>query len=1161
MSSALCQWLEKLGLAQYSDRFEADDIDLDVIPSLSEQDLEKLGVSMGHRKRLLKAIAELNGAPSSSVASDTMAVAPGGPSLRTTNNLSPRAYTPKHLADKILQSKSALEGERKQVTVLFADVKGSMELAEQLDPEQWHTILDRFFAILTDGVHRFEGTVNQYTGDGIMALFGAPIAHEDHAQRACYAALHLRDEIARYATEVKREYGVGFSARMGLNSGDVVVGRIGDDLRMDYTAQGQTVGLAQRMEALASPDTCYLTGATTALVQGYFALEDLGDFQVKGVRAPVRVHRLAGAGAARTRLDVSRARGLTRFVGRDTDMATLEAALEQAQAGHGQVVGVVAEAGTGKSRLCFEFTEHCRARGMIVNEGHAVAHGKNIPYLPMLQVFRGYYGITEQDDDRTAREKIAGRMLLLDDTFRDVLPVLFEFFGVPDPDRPVPRMDPEAKQRQLFAVLRRLVQGADPRIGAESRVTLIEDLHWFDAGSEAFLEQWVDALAGSSGFLLVNFRPEYRAGWMQKSYYHQLPLAPLGPDATRKLLEDLLGTDPSARGLAETIHARTGGNPFFTEEAVQSLIESGHLQGMRGNYRLVTPIERLTVPASVQAVLAARIDRLPERETQVLQTAAVIGREFAEPILYASAEVPEGELRAALAALKAHEFVYEQTLYPVAEYAFKHPLTQEVALGSQLHERRRRTHAAVARATESAHAAKLDEQAALLAHHWEEAGEGLIAARWHRRAAGWVGRNDPVQGVRHMQRVLALTDGLGASEECGQLRFDACTSLLSLGWRVGLSAEEAEAIFAEGRELAALAGSVDKAIALRVGYGATLGFRGNLRRYHELTREAVDLIDDSTSRGPAATALAPGLGYASFLLGRLAEAQQLNRRAVALAAGDPNAGVESVGFSVWGQALQADAECTAYLGCLAEAQEIVRQAIQVSRSHNLPEALAWGLGVLVTVRHYVGEYADQSAADRSAEEARRCALEAVQIAERVGSPFSRSHAYRVLGVAHMLHGAWNEASVVLEEALALAREHSGLEYESNMLALVSRAYLGANDTAGARVRAVEAIACAHTQGALFFECSAELALARALRADLGGAASDEIERCLTGALHLVGETGGRVLEPQIIEEQARLAALRGDRAAAAAELQRAHALYVEIGATGHAERLRKELGS
>src|SRR5437016_6982590 len=373
----------------------------------------------------------------------------------------PRTYTPQHLAEKMLTSRAALEGERKQVTVLFADVKGSMELAEQLDAEAWSAIMQRFFRILADGVERFEGFVDKFTGDGIMALFGAPIAHEDHAQRACFAALHLRDEIARYATEVKREHGVGFSTRMGIHSGEVVVGTIGDDLRMSYTAQGHTVGLAQRMEALASPDTCYLTAATAALVGGYLQLEDLGDFRVKGVTEPIRVHRLVGAGAATTRLDVSRARGLSRFVGRDADMATLEAALAEAQPGHGQGVGVAAAAGTGKSRLCWEFAERCRARGITVNEGHAVAHGRSIPYLPVLEVCRAYYGIDDRDDDATVRDKIAGRLLLLDEGFREVLPVMFEFFRVPDPERPVPRMDPEAKQRQIFAALRKLIQRSE----------------------------------------------------------------------------------------------------------------------------------------------------------------------------------------------------------------------------------------------------------------------------------------------------------------------------------------------------------------------------------------------------------------------------------------------------------------------------------------------------------------------------------------------------------------------------------------------------------------------------------------------------------------------------------------------------------------------------
>ena len=314
-------------------------------------------------------------------------------------------------------------------------------------------------------------------------------------------------------------------------------------------------------------------------------------------------------------------------------------------------------------------------------------------------------------------------------------------------------------------------------------VTLIEDLHWLDAASAEFLEHMVDARAGSRSLLLVNFRPEYRADWMQKSWYRQIPLTPLGREAIAELLADLLGNDPSLAGLAGPIHARTGGNPFFTEEVAQSLIESGHLAGTRGAYRLVTPIERLEVPATVQAVLAARIDRLPEREKRLLQVASVIGKDFAEPLLAEVAELPAEELKAALAALRRAEFIHEQALYPVAEYAFKHPLTQEVALGSQLRERRRQVHAAVARAIEQQDAEHLDERAALLAHHWEEAGEALSAARWHRRAAEWVGRTDFAAATHHWGRVRALLRELPDDREAAALGIAACRQLLDMGWR------------------------------------------------------------------------------------------------------------------------------------------------------------------------------------------------------------------------------------------------------------------------------------------------------------------------------------------------------------------------------------------
>ena len=425
----------------------------------------------------------------------------------------PRSYTPDHLAEKIRRAKASLKGERKHVTVLFADVKGSMELAQEIDAERWHRIMDRFFAILSEGVHRFEGTVNKFTGDGIMALFGAPIAHEDHARRACYAALHLTEELARYADELRRAEGLNFSVRMGLNSGEVVVGRIGDDLNVDYTAIGHTVGLAQRMEQLAEPGTAYLTQHTAALVSGYMGLRDLGEFELKGSRDALRVYALEGVGSMRTRLDVARQRGLSRFVGRGDEMAVLQEALAQATAGDGQVVGVVGEAGVGKSRLCYEFAERCRAEGMPVYQGQAVAHGREIPFLPVLEMMRGYFGIAERDDDQAAREKIAGRTLLLDESLGDRLPLLFDFLGVPDPDRPSPTMDADARQRQLFAVVRDLLHARSRRRPA---LILVQDLHWIDRGSEAFLANLMDALPGTRTLLLATYRPEYDASCVKR---------------------------------------------------------------------------------------------------------------------------------------------------------------------------------------------------------------------------------------------------------------------------------------------------------------------------------------------------------------------------------------------------------------------------------------------------------------------------------------------------------------------------------------------------------------------------------------------------------------------------------------------------------------------
>jgi class 3 adenylate cyclase len=638
-----------------------------------------------------------------------------------------RSYTPDRLAERMLAAGRALEGERKLVTVLFADVVGSMELAERLDPEDWRRVMDRCLAILCEGVHRFEGMVDQFTGDGVMALFGAPLAQEDHAARACHAALRLLERLAGFSAELRRGRGLDFAVRIGLNSGEVVTGAMGDDLTLQYTAVGHTVGLAQRVESLAAPNAAFVSQPTAALVGGYFELRDRGVRELKGVREPVRVYELAGLGRLRSRLDAARARGLSRFVGREREMAALESALDRAREGAGEVVGVVGEAGIGKSRLCYEFSERCRRSGIDVWAAQCTARGARQPLLLLRELARSVFGVTDWDTERSVRDKVAGGALLVDPPLEGDLPLILGLLGISGEGFST-RLG-RARGR-LFAMLERLLLGG-PSSGPS--VVVIEELRWIDPPSEAFVKALVGALPATPTLLVASFRPEYGAAWLNKPCYRRLPLEPLDRGSLAALFRDQLGTDPSLAPLAERIAERAGGNPFFVEELLRNLAESGALEGKGGAFRAAAPIDEAAVPATVQSVLAARIDRLSERDKTVLQVAAVIGHQFTEALLKRVTRLDDGELRAALRALVGADLLVKSAA-TAAGYAFKHDLTQEVAYRSELAERRARIHAAVAGALEELHPDRLDEQSGLIAHHFEAAGQTSLAARWSARA-------------------------------------------------------------------------------------------------------------------------------------------------------------------------------------------------------------------------------------------------------------------------------------------------------------------------------------------------------------------------------------------------------------------------------------------
>src|SRR6266849_3370002 len=614
------------------------------------------------------------------------------------------------------QTSEAIEGERKTVTALFADIKGSMELMEDLDPEEARAIIDPALKLMIDAARRYDGYVVQSTGDGIFALFGAPVAHEDHPQRALYAAIRMQEEIKRFAERLRAEKELNLQVRVGANAGEVVVRSIETGQHAEYTPIGHSTSLASRLQTLASPGSIAISEGLRKLVEGYFTLKALGPARIKGTSEPVNVYEVTGLGPLRTRLQRSVGRGLTKFVGREREVDALRHAAEQAKSGRGQIVAAMAEPGVGKSRLYFEFKATSQS-GWMVLETVSVSYGKASGYLPLIDLLRNYFDITTTDDERKRREKVTGRVVALDRSLEDTLPYLFTLLGIVEGDDPLAQMDGQVKKRRTLEAIKRILLRESLN---QPLMVIFEDLHWVDEESEALLNLLADSIGTAKLLLLVNYRPEYSHQWNSKTYYTQLRLDPLGKESADEMLSALLGASPapatqspgahrerssddlqvagrvrahnSLEGLKRVIIERTEGNPFFMEELVQSLFEDGVLQ-RNGTVKLAKSMNALRVPATVQAVIAARIDRLPSAEKELLQTLAVIGREFALSLVR---HIVDGrrddDLNRMLADLQMAEFIYEQPATGDVEYVFKHALTQEVAYSALLIERRKLLH-------------------------------------------------------------------------------------------------------------------------------------------------------------------------------------------------------------------------------------------------------------------------------------------------------------------------------------------------------------------------------------------------------------------------------------------------------------------------------------
>ncbi len=777
-----------------------------------------------------------------------------------------------------------------------------MELMEDLDPEEARAIVDPALRLMIDAVHRYDGYIVQSTGDGIFALFGAPVAHEDHPQRALYAALRMQEDIRRYAEQLRSEGKPPLQVRVGANTGEAVVRSIRTgETHAEYTPIGHSTSLAARMQVLAPIGSIAITGDMQKLVEGYFQTKSLGPTRVKGVSDPVNVYEVTGMGPLRTRLQVAARRGLTKFVGREAELAQMRRALEATREGHGQLVAAMGEPGVGKSRLFFEFKAVAQS-GCLVLEAYSVSHGKASAYLPVIDLLKSYFEIAPEDDERKRREKVAGKVLMLERSLEDTLPYLFALLAIEETAGALAQMDAQIRRRRTLEAIKRLLLRESLN---RPLIVEFEDLHWIDGETQALLDILADAIANARVLMLVNYRPEYRHQWGNRGYYTQLRLDPLGKDSAEEMLAALLGSGPpsSAQGsglplpdqgegrgvgidaLKRLIIERTEGNPFFMEEMVQVLFDQGALV-RNGAVRLTTPLGQLRIPPTVQGILTARIDRLPSAEKQLLQTLAVIGREFPLPLVRGVTQLADDELERMLAGLQTGEFIYEQPAIPDVEYTFKHALTQEVAYNSVLTERRKLLHGQIGAVLEALHSGHLEDHLGELAHHYSRSGNAAKAVEYLRWAA-------------------EQTTARSAYQEAAN----------QLNMALGLLENLAPGPARDGQELALRMALVLPIIAT-VGFRAP-GFKVNLERAHALCSSIGDTV--------TVVRVLHGLRTFYFIGGEFRIARELGKQMLEIAARNPDDSTTYIAnFAVGSTA--------AWMGELRFAREHVERALTIDEN-------------------------------------------------------------------------------------------------------------------------------------------------------------------------------------------------------------------------------------
>ena len=951
---------------------------------------------------------------------------------------SPQGYTPRHLAERILKERAALEGERKQVTVLFADVSGFTRLSERLDPEEVHGLMSRAFELMLAEIHRYEGTVNQFLGDGLMALFGAPVAHEDHARRAALAALGMRSALAAYQGELARTRGIDFRVRMGLNTGLVVVGAIGDNLRMDYTAVGDTTNVAARMQQTAEPGQIALADATRRLIEAHFELRPLGTVTVKNRTEPVVAWSLERARSEAT------PRPLSPLLGRAEALGALERAAEAARTGRGRAVYVVGEPGIGKSRLLLELRQRL-GDSVTWIEGRCLSFGQSTPFLPLTDALRQLFAIADTDSEAQAIDKISRDLEALGDRAHGIAPYLRFSLSLDCGDPAVLGMDPAER---LTRILRATSLLFTLKSQTKPIVMVIEDLHWIDPGSEGYLKTVVDDVAGLAGLLILTWRPTYRSPFNEHTYVSRLVLEPLVDDDALAMVRATLGIHDLPDELAGLIARKAEGNPFFLEEIGRALLETGSVRVDGGRLTLARPAASIVVPNRVQDVIAARIDRLSEDQKRTVQTASVIGREFAFRLLQRVTDAPARAERA-LVELKALEFVYEKAALEDLEYVFKHALTQDVAYESVLHARRRELHARIGAAIEELYAGRLEERVEELAHHFNRGEVWDKAARYARqagdRAAGLCA--DP-KAVEFYERALEALGRLPETPETARLGLDTRLALRAPLWRNG-QLDRLFGVFKDAEALAERHGETDRLDSVYAFFAQYHWAKGEQRPAIQYGRQCLDAAgrrEDLALRVTGHYYLA----WAHFVLGEFPRSLEQSRAILDLLEGPreterlglsglPYCG--ACGLAAWSLLETGDLEgAVAFLdrgdrvaaaaghlystvplatvrgrvlieqGRIPDALRTLEHAVAVCRDKKFVGQLMLALASLSGAYSLLGRHEDAIAAGR----------EGVRIKDEARAPVLRSYHVGAVAEASLAAGRLDEADAAALDALECA---------------------------------------------------------------------------------------------------------------------------------------------